>query len=62
MIRLFRPQIVALVHERDVVVARWQEHNSEADVFEDRRLDIPSQVEISVDEQIRAIDAAMDGR
>ncbi len=60
MIRLFRPQIVALLYRRDAAVAEWRRQNPEVDVFEDRRLDLPSRIEISVDKQIRAITAALD--
>lgn len=62
MIRLFRPQIVALLHERDAVVAAWQKRHPEEDVFEDRNLDLPSRVEVSVDEQMRAVQAALNAR
>jgi hypothetical protein len=60
MLRLFRPQIVQLLAERDVVVANWQEKHTDKDVFEDRQLDSPSHVEISLDRQIRAVQAALD--
>lgn len=59
MFRLFRPQIVALLHRRDAVVAEWQEKHPDSDVFEDRRLDVPSQIGISVDEQMHAVRAAL---
>jgi len=60
MIRLFRPQIERLLCERDVAIAEWQENHPDEDVFEDRRLDLPSKVEISLDEQIRAVQDALD--
>jgi hypothetical protein len=60
MLRLFRPQIVRLLRERDVVVANWQEKHTDKDVFEDRQLDSPSHVEISLDRQIRIVQAALD--
>ena len=60
MLRLFRPQIVQLLAERDVVVANWQEKHTDKDVFEDRQLDSPSHVEISLDRQIRAVQVALD--
>ncbi|MFQ5783970.1 MAG: hypothetical protein ACE5H8_04005 [Alphaproteobacteria bacterium] len=62
MLRLFRPQIVALLHQRDTVVAEWRKRHPQEDAFEDRRLGLPSRIEISVDQQIRAIRAALDGR
>jgi hypothetical protein len=60
MVRLFRPQIERLLHERDVSITQWQERHPDEDVFEDRRLDLPSKVEISLDEQIRAVQDALD--
>ncbi|MFQ5467228.1 MAG: hypothetical protein ACE5DS_03740 [Kiloniellaceae bacterium] len=59
MIRLFRPQIEALLHERDAVMADWKKQHPGEDVFEDRELDLPSHMEISVDDQIRAVQAAL---
>ncbi len=60
MVRLFRPQIETLLHQRDAKVVAWHKTHPDADVFEDRRLDLPSQVKISLDQHIRAVDAAMD--
>ena len=59
MFRLFRPQIVELVRVRDAVVADWQEKHWDRDVFEDRDLDIPSRIDISVDQQISDVQAAL---
>jgi hypothetical protein len=36
MIRLFRPQIAALIHERDQGVARWAAQHPGENVYEDR--------------------------
>ncbi len=60
MLRLFRPQIVALFYRRDAKVKEWQKRHPDEDVFEDRRLDLPSRIEISSDDQMRAIQAALD--
>ena len=62
MFRLFRPQIVKLLDIRDAVVAEWQKEHPDGDVFEDRKLDLPSRDEISVEEQIHAIKTALDAR
>lgn len=59
MYRLFRPQIVQLLRERDAVVADWQEKHPDVDVFEDRDLDLPSRIGISVDQQISDVQAAL---
>lgn len=59
MFRLFRPQIVELLRERDAVVADWQKKHPDSDVFEDRELDLPSRIEISADQQISDVQATL---
>jgi hypothetical protein len=59
ILRLFRPQIEALLFERDRVVAEWQRRNPKIDVFEDRRLEVTSKLDISVDNQMPLILAAL---
>lgn len=61
MLRLFRPQIEALLFERDAAIARWTLAHPGQDVFEDRALEITSQIAIAVDQQIAAVAAAMQG-
>lgn len=62
MFQLFRPQIVELLRIRDAVVADWQKEHSDEDVFEDRKLALPSRTEISLNEQIHAIKTALEVR
>ncbi len=52
MIRLYRPQIAAMIAARDGAVAAWQDAYPDRNAFEDRELEITSVMEISVDEQI----------
>lgn len=59
MLRLFRPQIEALVLARDAAVADWARAHPAVDVFEDRELEITSRTAISVEEQIAAVAAAL---
>lgn len=59
MFVLFRPQMRTLLQERDVAVAAWAAQHPQADVFEDRALDITSAVRISVPEQIAAVAAML---
>ncbi len=59
MIRLFRPQIEDLVRERDKAVAAWAASHPDVDVYEDRRLEVTSQLRISVEDQIRGIEAVL---
>lgn len=59
MLRLYRPQIEALILARDAAVADWARSHPAVDVFEDRELEITSQLAISVEEQIAAVAAAL---
>ncbi len=59
MLRLFRPQIIKLIHERDQVMEKWQKEHPDTDVFEDRGLDINSEMKISVEDQINAVNKAL---
>ena len=61
MLRLFRPQVAALLHARDAAVAAWQNQHPGRDVFEDRDLEIASQQAIDVDHQIAAVADALAG-
>lgn len=60
MVRMFRPQIVALVHARDERIAAWERagKTTGGNVFEDRKLEITSFCRISPVDQARAIEAA----
>jgi hypothetical protein len=59
MVRLFNPQIVELLQARDRTVEAWQGSHPEGDVYEDRDLELTSCLEISIDEQIRAVARAL---
>lgn len=59
MLRLFRPQIEALVLARDAAVAAWAAKHPDTDVFEDRELEIASHVAVSVADQLAAVEAAL---
>ncbi len=60
MFGLFRPQMVQLLLARDAAVMAWRRrHRGKVHVLEDRRLEITSAIDIDLDEQIRAIDAAL---
>lgn len=59
MLRLFRPQIRALVAARDRTIARWAEHHADRDVYEDRELEITSYADISVENHVRAVAQAL---
>ncbi|HYB11560.1 MAG TPA: hypothetical protein VEJ16_18020 [Alphaproteobacteria bacterium] len=59
MVRFFRPQIELLLLERDRAVAEWQRRHPNVDVFEDRRLEVASAVEIAVDGQMQRVLGAL---
>ena len=59
MVRLFRPEIEELVHERDKVVEDWRKRHQEKDVYEDRDLEMPSILDISVEKQIKRVNKAL---
>jgi hypothetical protein len=59
MLRLFRPQIEALVRHRDAVVDAWRRSYPDIDVFEDRRLDVTGEFTISIEAQIAVVEAAL---
>ncbi len=59
MLRLFRPQIEALLVERDRAIAAWAAAHPGRDVYEDRELEVTSSVSIDVEAQIAAIAAAL---
>ena len=52
MLRLFRPQVHHLLLHRDAVIAAWQQAHQQADVFEDRNLELTGYLPISVDDWI----------
>lgn len=59
LLRLFRPQIEWLLHKRDERIAEWQRLHPDRDVFEDRALELTSQIAIDIDEQAAHVDAEL---
>jgi hypothetical protein len=59
MIRLFQPQIAKLLTARDRRVAGWAATHPGADAYEDHDLEVTSAVEISIDDQVGAVVAAL---
>jgi hypothetical protein len=57
VMRLFRPQIAALLRQRDATVMAWRQRRRTA-VFEDPRLEITSSVEIDLGTQLAFLDRA----
>jgi hypothetical protein len=60
MFRLFKPQMRALIQARDDAVMSWRRrHRGKVHVFEDRRLEVTSALDVDVDEQIRHVALAL---
>lgn len=55
MVRLFEPQIAALVRRRDAVMAPRIARMGDEAAFEDRRLDVVTQCTVSLEQQLRRI-------
>ena len=61
MLRLFRPQILALLDARDRTIVAWQRrHGDNHDVFEDRALDVTSCIDIDIEKQIAVAERALE--
>lgn len=52
---LFRPQIVLLLEQRDAGIDKWRAAHPDTNTFEDRALEVTSEMAISVDKQIAAL-------
>jgi hypothetical protein len=59
MLRLYRPQIEALIKARDASVAAAAADRPGGNVYEDTALEVTAEIAISVDEQIEAVDAGL---
>lgn len=62
MFVLFRPHIEALLKQRDEIVWAWAAAHPGKDVFEDRELDITSQIVISVEDTLREVEREIASR
>jgi hypothetical protein len=57
---LYRPQVEALIVERDKAVMSWRSRRrGKMPVFDDRRLEVTSAIAIAVETQIRAVETAL---
>ncbi len=59
VLHMFRPQIGDLVRARDAKVAAFKASHPDSDVYEDRALQITSEIPVDFLSQIRAIEAAL---
>ncbi|MNC94088.1 hypothetical protein D3C83_108570 [compost metagenome] len=60
MVPLFRPQIEWLVRRRDETIAAWIKKKPRANVYEDRALEVTSEMTIDVERQIAAVEQALE--
>ena len=60
IIHLFRPQIEQLLIERDRVLAAWQADHPDVNAFTDHDLEVLATIDISIDDQVRAITEALE--
>ena len=59
LLRLFRPQIEHLLHQRDSALAAWQSRHAGQDAFAARELEILSELEVSTATQTDAVARAL---
>ena len=59
MLRLFRKEIEMLLIKRDAAVKKWQAEHPGVNVYEDRNLEITSIIEISVEDKMKKLEAAL---
>lgn len=55
MICLFQPQVEGLILHRDLMLEAWHNQYPEVDVFEDRRLEVTGEIDISVEDQLAEV-------
>ncbi|MEI2383900.1 hypothetical protein [Breoghania sp. JC706] len=60
MVVLYRPQLEVLLQHRDAALETWAADHPDAEVLEDRRLQITSEVPVGTHAQIAAIEAALE--
>jgi len=57
MLRLFRPQIEVLLQQRDERVRAWQHEHPDVNTFEDRKLEVTSQLPVDVEAQVALLES-----
>jgi len=62
MLILFRPQIKEMIYARDAAVEAWRQDHPDTNVFEDRELEVTSEMLIDVDEQLVQVQQALAAR
>lgn len=59
MLRLFQPQIIDLLMQRDETILQWKLQHQDRNVYEDRDLEVASQIPISAEDQVQLLEAKL---
>ena len=59
ILQLFHPQAMALIRARDERMKEWGGRKPDQNAFEDRELEITAALDISIDDQMAAVQAAL---
>ena len=59
MLRLFRPQVEALILQRDERIRAWQRDNPDVNTYEDRKLEVTSQIPVDVEAQVALLESRL---
>jgi hypothetical protein len=59
VLRLFQPQIIDLLMERDEKILQWKLQHQDRNVYEDRELEVASKLAISVEGQVALLEARL---
>jgi hypothetical protein len=59
LLRLFRPHIEELLQQRDERIREWQTRHPDVKAYEDRRLEVTSQLPIDVEAEVRRLTARL---
>src|SRR5690606_10377812 len=55
LLAMYRPFVAALLRQRDAMIRRWQSERNPPDVYEDRRLEITSYLDIDLPSDLQRI-------
>jgi hypothetical protein len=58
VLRLFRPQIIALLHQRDAALSLRSRTLPQSNAYDDRGLEIPSEIDVSTTAMAEAVEQA----
>lgn len=59
VVRIYRPVILGLLHRRDERIVTWKAQHPDENVYEDRRLEVTSEVDISLEEHVQRVELAL---